>query len=93
MASQYNERLSYEVFADGYDIYDYGHPWIRQHDPYGKVILPEGTYEENAIEHCRQLSLPPEPYVPQPTDPEVLRADMDYMALMLDVNLPSEEEV
>lgn len=92
MATQFNDRISYEVFGDGYDIYDYGHSWITQREPYAKLFVPDGTYEENAIAHCEDLTkpAPPQPYIP--TEEEKLRADVDYIALMSDITLPSEEE-
>ena len=84
----YNEKLSYEIFEDGYDIYDRGRLWITQHEPYANVIVPNGTYTENAIAHCAELSQP----ALTATDTDKLRADLDYIALMMDLDLPSEEE-
>ena len=90
MAKKYNEKLSYEVFPNGYDIYDYGHPWIEQRGASAKLYIPDGTYEENAVAHCEELTATTP--APEPTAEEKLRADVDYLALMTDVVLPSQEE-
>jgi len=80
---------TYEIFDDGYDISKDGVVILTQRDPYGKVFDPDGTYEENAILHIEELTQPaPEP---QPTEYEILRGDIDFLALMEDVTLPSKE--
>lgn len=92
MKTAFDDRISYEIFEDGYDIYDGNQSWITQREPYAKLFIPDGTYEENAIAHCEDLTrpIPPQPYIP--TEEEKLRADVDYIALMSDYVLPSEEE-
>ena len=82
---------SYKLYDDGYDIVDENDAVIlKQREPYAKVLIPNGTYEDNAKAQVDELNAPPEPYVP--TNEEKLRADIDFMALMLDVELPTEEE-
>lgn len=87
--TKYDDTYSYEIFDDGYDIYKNDNVILTQRDPYGKVFIPDGTYEENAIKQLYELTHPaPIP----PSQEEKNRADIDYMALMLDIDLPSEEE-
>ena len=86
---KYDDTFSYEIFDDGYDIYENDNVTMTQRDPFGKVFIPDGTYEENALFQIDQIVHPaPVP----PTPEEKNRADIDYMALMLDIDLPSEEE-
>lgn len=90
MARQkYNDKYEYEVFDDGYEIY-YKGGMISQHEPYAKLFKPDGTYEENCLLQLEELANTPEP--DPTTQADVLRADMDYMALMMDINLPSSEQ-
>lgn len=90
---KYDDQYSYELFDDGYDIYDYDQKIISQHDPYGKVFDKSKSYEENCIIQLDQMTAPPAPpEPPAPTPEEKLRSDVDYLSLMLDVPLPSEEE-
>lgn len=84
------KKFTYKVFDDGYDIYRDGEIIITQRVPYDKMFLPNGTYEENAEAHIATLDQPPVPYAP--TEGEKLRADVDYLALMTDVDLPSQQE-
>lgn len=61
---QYNDKLSYEIFKTGYDIFNRYQseedPWITQRDPYGKIFVPDGTYEENALAQLKQITEPAE---------------------------------
>lgn len=82
---------SYKLYDNGYDIVDENDAVIlKQREPYTNVIIPNGTYEDNAKAQVDELNRPPKPYVP--TEEEKLRADVDYIALMSDYVLPSEEE-
>lgn len=82
----------YEVVEDGYDIFQGEIKIITQHDPYGKVFDPNGSYEENCLLQLDQMTAPkPEPPAPGPTPEEMLRADVDYIAIMEDLTLPSQE--
>ena len=92
---RYNDEFSYEIFDDGYDIFtndDLQNAYLTQRDPYGKIFDPNGSYEDNAKIQMDQMSQPPEPGPLPPTPEEKLRSDVDYLALMLDISLPSEEE-
>jgi len=92
---QYNERYSYEIFDDGYDIYDYDVLTITQRDPFGKVFDRSKSYEENCIMQLDMMVNPPAPEpgpAPIPQE-EMLRADVDFIALMEDLVLPSQEIV
>ena len=80
----------YEILEDGYDIYQEDKKIITQHDPFGKVFDPNGTYEENCLIQLDQITQPqPEPPAPAPSEEEKMRADIDYIALMGDYDLPS----
>ena len=82
-------KYRYVLYNDGYDIIDTDDRVIlTQRDPYAKVFKEDGTYEENAIIHVDMLN---KSDTPEPTPQEVLRADIDYLALMIDVDLPSQE--
>ena len=90
---KYDDYYSYEIFEDGYLIFKCDSLILEQKDPYGHVFIPDGTYEENAIAQLDGITAPQPPAPePEPTDEEILRADVDYMALMLDVDLPSYEK-
>lgn len=82
----YNDTYDYEIFEDGYEIY-YGASVISQRGIYSHPYLPEGTYEENCLAQLEDLSRPVDPS----TDTEVLRSDVDYIALMEDLDLPSSQ--
>lgn len=91
------EKYTYKIFDDGYDIYNEFGLMLTQRDPYSKMYDPDGTYEENAKLHIKELLTPLPPAPPEPPTPdELLRGDVDYLAIMLDADLPSydiEEEV
>lgn len=55
---QYNETLSYELFDDGYDIYnkDVEGTWISQRAPYNRVYKADGTDEENCLLQLKSLT-------------------------------------
>ena len=78
------QKLSYSIESDGYTIYLDGMPWVEQHDPYGRVLIPDGTYEENALAQIAEICNPAEP---APTAEEQLRADVDFLAAYLGVTL------
>lgn len=82
------KNYTYEIFDDGYDIYLNGNPHISQREPYAHVYKHDGTYEENALLQIESLTAPAEEVVSL----EKLRADLDYVAVMSDLTLPSEEE-
>lgn len=87
MSTQYKDsNYSYEVYDDGYEIFSDGVKIIKQREPYGKPIDRTKSYEENAILHIESL-LAPKPIDSQ----EIMRADLDYVAIMEDLTLPSQE--
>lgn len=53
--------LTYEIEESGYIINRDGRPWISQPEPYAKLFVPNGTYEENAKAQCDELCKPVEP--------------------------------
>lgn len=87
-----NERIEYkgweyQIFPDGYELWGNNGCYITQHAPHDKVFIPNGSYEDNAKAQIDILTQPP-----LPISEDVLRADIDYLALMTDVDLPSQEE-
>lgn len=85
---KYNEEYSYTLYDDGYEIEYYDKVIIRQRGEYGKPYRGDKSYEENCLMQLEELVNSKD----IPADNDKLRADLDYMALMLDVTLPSEEE-
>jgi len=58
--TNYNDIYSYEIFEDGYDIYnsenvDPDHAWIRQRGEFSRLFVPYGSYEENAIAQIEDI--------------------------------------
>ena len=52
--------LTYEIKENGYTINRDGRPWISQPEPYAKLFVPNGTYEDNAKAQCTELCKPSE---------------------------------
>ena len=88
---RYNDEWEYEILENGYKLYSNNGCIVKQVDNFSKIFVPNGTYEENAIAQLDQITKP-QPGPDPSTDAEKLRADVDYMSLMLDIPLPSEEE-
>lgn len=86
---KYNDHYSYEILDDGYLILYDNVVIIQQISPYDKPLIPNGTYEDNAIKQIELLINPP---TPTPTSEELVRGDIDYIALMEDLELPSYKE-
>lgn len=84
----YDEKYSYEVFDDGYDISitSTGVTAITQRVPYDKPMDPNKSWEENAILQIQSMEVEPESSTDQ------LQADLEFMALMLDIDLPSDKK-
>ena len=78
------KQVGYSVEDNGYTIYLDGVVWISQPDPYGKILVPDGSYEDNALAQIEEIVNPP---TPVPTETEQLRADIDYIASMVGVEL------
>ena len=78
------KAVGYSIEDNGYSIYLDGQLWISQPDPYGKLYVPDGTYEENCLAQIEEITNPPEP---EPTAEEQLRADVDYIAAVTGVEL------
>jgi hypothetical protein len=54
-------ELTYEIKENGYTINRDGRPWISQPEPYAKLFVPNGTYEDNAKAQIEELCKPSEP--------------------------------
>lgn len=59
---KYSDKLSYQLFEDGYDIYntEVDGTWISQRAPYNKVYKADGSDEENALLQLEELTKIPE---------------------------------
>lgn len=53
--------LTYEIKENGYIINRDGRPWISQPEPYAKLYVANGSYEDNAKAQCEELCKPSEP--------------------------------
>lgn len=88
-------KLFYEVFVDGFDIYfgeNAKRPTYHQPEPY--IPNPDISYEENAIQMCKEISETSNNQPDQPfnmtetmynnltTANEMMRADLDYLLLL-----------
>ncbi len=84
---KYDDLFSYEIFDDGYDIYSStGNAVLRQRDPFGKPYDADKSYEENCIMQIQSMEVEPEP-----SQEDKNRADIEYLALMMDIELPGED--
>ena len=72
-----DKKVGYSIENNGYTIYLDENAWITQPDPYGKLYVPDGSYEDNALAQIEEICNPPEP---EPIAEEQLRADVDYLA-------------
>ena len=54
-------ELTYEIKENGYTINRDGRPWISQPEPYAKLYIADGSYEDNAKAQCEELCKPSEP--------------------------------
>ena len=79
-----NNKVGYSIENNGYTIYIDENAWITQPDPYGKLYVPDGTYEENCLAQIEEICNTPEP---EPTSEEQLRADIDYISAMAGITL------
>ena len=79
-----NKKVGYSIEENGYSIYLDKNLWISQPDPYGKLYVPDGSYEDNALAQIEEICNPPEP---EPTAEDQLRADVDYIAAMTGITL------
>ncbi len=62
--------LDYVIKSNGYDIHRNGRPWISQPEPYAKLYVPNGSYEDNAKKQCEELCKPVEQ---KPIEPEEVK--------------------
>ena len=86
MAKVSYKGFEYQVFNDGYELWGENGLYITQHAPYDKSFVPDGSYEDNAKAQIDELTTP----APEPVNEEdALRADIDFLALMAGVDLPS----
>ena len=79
-----DKKVGYSIGDNGYTIYLDENTWITQPDPYGKLYVTGGSYEENCLAHIEEICNPTEP---EPTTEERLRADVDYLSAMAGITL------
>ena len=89
---KYNDEYSYEIFDDGYDIFLNDKKIITQHEPFGKPCDVNKSYEENAIMQIEEIINDEKQRKHNEMLSEINQANIDYLALMLDVELPNQEE-
>lgn len=82
-----NEKITYkgwqyQIFSDGYELWGDTGCYITQHAPYDKMFVPDGSYEDNAKAQIDSLTQPA-----TPTDADKMRADIDYIAMEMDIDL------
>lgn len=72
------EKLTYEILENGYQILKDGKPWIVQLEP----CIPDKSksYEDNAKAQIEAILNPP---TPEPSDIEVMKADIINTQLAL----------
>ena len=81
--TQYNETLSYIILEDGYEIYNNGQKWISQPEPFAKLYIPNGTYEENCLAQLEEITRPVEEPMSE-FDRGYEQALLDLMELEMD---------
>ena len=79
-----DKKVGYSIEDNGYTIYLDENAWITQPDPYGKLYVPDGSYEENCLAQIEEICNTQEP---EPTTEEQLRADIDYISAMTGITL------
>lgn len=83
------KEVSYNVTADGYDIFFGGDVWISQHGEYGKPIDKAKSYEENCLAQIEELCNPQGEETTSQDEISELRAQVEYIAMMTDIDLTS----
>lgn len=48
-------ELTYEIYENGYTIFNNGRPWIVQYDEYSKPMDYNKSIEENCLLHIAEL--------------------------------------
>lgn len=89
---KFNDVFSYKIVEDGYYIYSTDGIKISQRGLYAHPFKTDGTYEENAILQIENIIKTREDSKKDTSILEVNQANIDYLALMLDVELPNQEE-
>lgn len=83
-------RLYYEVIENGFDIY-FGNkspiPYLHQPEPF--IPNPSLSYEENAINMCKELAedsniIPEKPFIVTEEMYNKHQSDIDFLMLMSD---------
>lgn len=88
------QKVGYSIEENGYSIYLDENIWITQPDPYGKLYVPDGTYEDNAKAQIEELTTPVEQ---QPTtedrvsDLEGYTADLLYQVCLLQLGTSDDD--
>lgn len=91
-------KLMYNVFENGFDIFvgeSSSTPYMHQPEPF--IPNPDKTYEENAIEMCKNLSErsnqePEKPFTMTEAMYSDMQSNIDYLMLLNDADSVTEEE-
>lgn len=74
------KKVGYSIDDNGYSIYLDNKMWIAQPEPFAKLYVEDGSYEDNAKAHIEELTTPVEP---QPTTEERVSELEGYTAELL----------
>ena len=89
-----NAMLYYEILENGFDIYvgeTSSIPIVHQYEPF--IPNPDISYEDNAINMCKELATPVEK-IETPVEERLtnVEANIDYLMLLNDADCATEEE-
>ena len=88
------QKVGYSIEDNGYSIYLDEKIWITQPEPYAKLYIADGSYEDNAKAQIEELTTPVEP---QPTteervsDLEGYTADLLYQVCLLQLGTSNDD--
>lgn len=88
------KKISYEILENGYEIYLDGKLWITQPEPFAKLFVSDGSYEDNAKAHIEELcqNLAPAPIVEdRVSDLEDYAADLLYQVCLLQLGTSDDD--
>ena len=88
------QKVGYSIDNNGYSIYLDGKAWITQPEPFAKLYVEDGSYEDNAKAQIEELTTPVDP---QPTteervsDLEGYTADLLYQVCLLQLGTSNDD--
>ena len=81
------KAISYLIEPNGYSIYLDNQLWMTQYDNCSKLFKADGTYEENCIMQIEDMVKSYEAGLKNQADEKTMRAQIEYLAMMADVDL------